>query len=407
MAKHHLLGPSGYERWGACPGSLIGPAMPDDAGDAAREGTACHALAEWALTTGLDPALMLGRSMTDDKRFVVNQDMVDGARLYINTVRSACLELQIPYDKLQLEKYMSTESIAEELFGGTTDCYAVHDGTLLVVDFKYGRKPVKATSGQLTCYALLAIANQQPDDPPIKRIVQILVQPRSKDGETVTRHEPTHDQLVVVWDTIVRAAQIYLQYRHLPVSPDQFLQTGKHCEYCRRKTTCPAFLRDAAEIFSRAEFPVNVITTDDEVSAALYWIERQPAIEAFFKECKVRLLQAAQQGKKIPGKKLVATYSHREWWSEQKEQVLAALGQYGIPAALATTTEVVSPAQIEKIVKEHVQDPDKRKAVISDINNRLVKRRVTGSTLKDDTAKGDAITPDILTALLELENVSE
>lgn len=406
-SKHHVLGPSSYSRWSACPGSLVGPETVDDAGDAAKEGTACHALAEFCLNTGLLPETMLGKHFGDE-RFPVNQDMVEGAQLYLNTVRSVSMELGMPLSSMRTEQYLTSKYIPRDLFGGTTDLFGIHDGTLLVVDFKYGRVPVKATSGQLTCYALLAMGVHPPDAPPIKRVVQILVQPRSKDGEVVTRHEPSQQEIAHVWEKIQQAAQVYLQYKDAPVSPDKFLKTGSHCEYCRRKRTCPAFLRDMADSALMATFPVQPIVSDEEINTIMYWLDREAAITKFLAACHVRLLEVAQQGRKVPGKKLVATWSNRKWFSDDSAQVLASLSRYGIDPSLVTEQKVASPAQVEKVLKAHPGlAPRDRAVVIRDINDRLVRRVPTGCTLKDESAKGEEIAPVLIQELIKIERQKE
>ena len=407
MAKHHVLSPSSYDRWSPCPGSLIGPPPERDENDAAREGTACHALCEFCLKTGIAPSAMKGVVINGDNKFPVSDEMVEGAELYLNTVRSACLELGIPLTKLMSEQYLTSSYVPNELFGGTTDAYAIHDGVLLVVDLKFGRKPVKATSGQLTCYALLAMGMLPKNDRPIHRIVQILVQPRSKDGEVLTRHEPSQKEIEIVWGRVMNAAQVYLQYGNLDRSPDKYLKSGSHCEYCPRKRNCPAFLKDMSDAFLLATSEVKPITTNDEVAALLYWLDRKDSIEKFLKECHVRLLEAAQQGVPIPGKKLVATWGHRKWWTEDPNQVIAALSHYGIDPRLVTETSVISPAQVEKVVKEHCQSAEERRRVTRDINDRLVRRPPTGSTLKPVEAKGDPITPGLIAELMRIEKERE
>src|SRR5258708_39760077 len=102
---HALLAPSSAERWMTCIGSVAMEAnSPEITTIYSDEGTAAHALASMCLKTGNDPVAFHGRVLTvvdgvyaptnerpalyvNEREFIVDDDMVESVRAYIDKVR--------------------------------------------------------------------------------------------------------------------------------------------------------------------------------------------------------------------------------------------------------------------------------------------------------------------------------
>ena len=402
-SKHHLIGPSGYAEWSNCPGSLIGPPPERSGNDAADEGTACHALLELVLQFGIDPQQMLGKVVDPAlPKWKVTTEMIQAVQLFVDILKYQCTNLGIPLSAVQSEKYIVHDGIPEELFGGTTDCIAVGDGVILVMDLKYGSGPVKATSGQLTCYALLAMAALATQTParPINRVVQVIIQPRSSDGEVYTVHEPSQEEIINTWQKIQRTAQIYLAHRHLPVSPTEFLQTGKHCKWCPRMTSCPAQLKDLSDAYQAAQIP-EALSTQQELERLAYWLEREEMISSFFKKVKVRLLNLAQAGVSIPEYKLVAKFTNRKWVDLPPEQIVQALSQFQLTPQELYEMKLASAPQVEKKLLARIVDAKTRRDAKAYFNNHFTRRLPAGVTLKKRSERGEEIKGGTLQQFLD------
>lgn len=396
---HHIFAPSSAHRHLECVGYLIGPEMKDSGGDAAMEGTVCHKLLEYS-QYGLDPASFLGQTITEQYYSTgeparVDEGMLSAVRFFNQIASELMAELGIDPVNSAPERHLVHPDIPEELSGGTSDFSAWSDDTLLVIDLKYGREPVPATSPQLTEYLLLALAHVPAEKRVhIKRFVQVIVQPRISHGEPVDRYEPSVQDVMAVWEKLWRATQLYLAHRHLPESPPELLVVGSHCRRCPRALHCSAITKEMSDAALLSVVPID---TQDEgfINKLVYWSEKEEAIKSFLKAVQQMLASLAEQGYEIPGRKLVASFGHRDWSPSMKEQgdtyILRRLARkLGVKAEEARQISVKSPSQIEKLLREK-GEWTKNKEVQSAFQE-MVHRPVRGMKLVELSAKGEVIT---------------
>jgi len=124
--------------------------------------------------------------------------------------------------------------------------------------------------------------------------------------------------------------------------PNAPLKTGEHCRWCAAKTICP-LVTGAVDRANRAALKtVNV----DQLAAALNKID---LLEGYIKDAREMAQQLLENGVDVPGWKLVAKRATRQWMDETK--ALTALTEAGLNAA--ELTELKSPAQVEKVLKQH------------------------------------------------------
>lgn len=396
MSKtHHLLGPSSAPRWLKCIGSVIPKSPYVPAGDAAREGTACHELLEAALM-GIDHNTMLGTMIpVDGKQYEVTQEMIEGVDLFLETVDGLVAEFGLDKSLLRSEQYFT----AHPLFGGTCDFYLFQNNRLIVIDFKYGRKPVTARSEQLTCYSALIIGALGTTVP--IEVIQLVVQPRSI-GEKVTRYSPTQEEIGTLVQQIMESIRIVEEHAGATEPPLRLLNVGAHCEYCPKQGGCPAHMKMMEQLVQAAQNPP--VTDESAIPNLLYWVELEDAVKGFFKSINSALLSHAEAGRPIPGKKLVPRFGNRQVALDDKLTVSKFVSWFtrtfkdaGVKAKDLKVSTLKSPAQLEALLREHKALDKAAKAKLAE----KVRRELTGVKLVDINDKGDAVDPLHIPAFLK------
>lgn len=407
---HSILGPSSLSRVTNCPGSLYGPPVRDEAGPAAIEGTTCHAVLEFCLAFGENPRNLLG-STEFNADFPVTIEMVEAVELFTDTMHSVCAEFGIPIDRIRSEQRMIHPRIPDKMFGGTTDCQAAGDTVLVTVDLKFGRRPVFADSLQLTAYSLLALGNLPEEHAAaIKKVVQIIVQPRC--WPSVSRHEPGQDELNEAWDNIGRVAQFVLDHPNLAEPQPDALVAGGWCKYCKRREGCVAREALVAEVVELGTFvnpnDMTVLTTpthDMETDVLVKWHNLSDVVKEFLGDVEKALKVRAAQGQTIPGWKLTPSYGRREFVGGLDDAKLERklIRVLGLTTKEVRNTEVKSPAQIEKTLKQ--------KGVYGDVKDKfekLTESKLTGVRLVPASKKGEEILPEAALEFLKtLESKDE
>ncbi|AQS52509.1 hypothetical protein BW727_100099 [Jeotgalibaca dankookensis] len=154
--KHALLSASSSQKW------LNNPKIArleeiateeyrvDDSNVYAEKGTIAHALAEAKLQSAL------GKQVSTPKSSYIDEDMEMYTDDYVQFVQERIY--QFKHKPLVLiEQRLDFTEYAPEGFG-TVDCVLVGDGTIQVIDFKYGKGYVKTENNtQMMLYALGAI----------------------------------------------------------------------------------------------------------------------------------------------------------------------------------------------------------------------------------------------------------
>lgn len=390
MTQHYLLGPSSAPRWVNCPGSLFGPELIEEDSVYAREGTACHNLLEFCLLYGADPNLMLGQVLSDPD-FPVDQGMADAVTLFIDTVKAECELQQVDFSLSHAEITLthSREDLSD-IFGGTCDYYVAGDDTLIVADLKYGRKPVYANSEQLTAYTLLILSHL---NRPFNKIVQFLIQPKINN---IDRFEVGIDDLTRVWAGVERAGELVNHLVLTDPPPADTLATGSHCEYCRRKITCPEFGKLVTEVtdIGTAEQEDGTIAVPPSATSRttedlLRLDAVGDAVNRFFKEVNSQLLHRASNGEPVPGKKLCISWGHRKWTDSEDVLFKRLPRLLGLKLKDLKEVGLCSPAKVESLLRAAGTLKDKQKKL-----DELAKSPKRGVCLKDERAKGETVLPE-------------
>lgn len=297
MTAHALLSASSSSRWLACPPSArLESRFPDGASSYAAEGTQAHALAEETLKKYTEEG-WLSVAMSGPE---FPKDMLDYVDVYVSIVLEKLNEARkkTPDAVLLVEQRLDFSPWVPEGFG-TGDAVIISDGTLEVVDLKYGKGvPVSAeNNSQMRLYALGAYHNfgLLYD---FDRITMTIVQPRldSVSSQTVTLEE------LLAWGDRVKliAAKAW--------KGEGEYCAGPHCKFCRAAVRCKNLAEYNLDVLKYEFADADLMDPEDIVEV----LKVESDVTGWLKAVKEYALdQAVNHGEKFPGMKLVEGRSQR------------------------------------------------------------------------------------------------
>ncbi|ADH98298.1 DUF2800 domain-containing protein [Salisediminibacterium selenitireducens] len=302
MGTHAVVSASSSHRWLYCtPSARLEQAFEDTSGEAAKEGTAAHELAEHKIRSALKIPSERPTSVYDSEEL---EQFTDGYVQYvldvIAEVQEACRDPMI-----LIEQRLNFSHYVPEGFG-TGDCVIIADGTLHVIDFKYGQNVIVEAeeNPQMKLYALgaLAIADHLYD---VANVMMTIYQPR--------RHHIS---------TFHCSTEALYQWADEELKPKAALAfqgkgpfcSGEWCQFCRAQVRCRAKAEEKLALASY-EFVNPNLLTDEEIADVLKRIED---LASWGQKVKTYAINASiNQGKQWPGFKLVAGKSQRKYRDEQ------------------------------------------------------------------------------------------
>ena len=228
LGNHALLAPSSSERWINCPPSAKENAVQQDTSSSyAQQGTDAHALCEYKVKKALGHRV---RDPTEDLTYF-DEEMAECSDTYcefvmeqVETAKQNCSDpLVLVEQRLDFTRWVS------ESFG-TADCIIVADGTLTVIDFKYGLGILveAENNSQMRMYALGAL-NLFESLYDIQTVRMIIFQPRR---DNISIAEITKEELLEWAEKILVPAAV------LAANGEGEYKAGKHCQFCKVKATC-------------------------------------------------------------------------------------------------------------------------------------------------------------------------
>lgn len=385
---HCELGPSSSKRWIECPGSVLASRGIKDKGSVyADEGTAAHELAQHCLANGWDthrfagwfvdihassPHLMFlqtGEHQPEAGVFLIDHEMVDGVQLYVDECRKWA---EMTDAEVLFEQRVFVSDDPE--INGTCDfgVYFPATQTVVIVDFKYGRgvTVLPQENPQAMLYAL-GLVNRL-GNRGVAEVKIGIVQPR-------TGHE---HGLVRFWDTtpvdLLEFEADALEAARIALQPGAPFKAGEWCKFCPIGGTCPTRDKLAYEQ-ARAQFDdeTGEMTLTDPKTADPQWLaerlEHVDRIEEWCAAIRAHAHEHMEQGRMLPGYKLVAKRATRKWKDGAAEMVADA---YGLSDDQAMKPrEFKSPAQIEPLL------PGKNKAVRAAILEPYVVKESSGTVV--------------------------
>ena len=358
--KQLSLRASAASRWIACPASArLSAQMPYvEGGEAAKIGTAIHALAETCYQLDSDPMKSIG---TVVEGITMTEENCEMALEHLKAIWA--MEDELGEGCVTVEKFLPYQDTKKVKVGGTTDVIGIskEKRKLIIADLKTGRGYVSEDNDQLRLYALAALeAEQLYQD--IDTVELWIIQPHH--GET--RKFSMTTQELVDWEhyVLVPAIENSLNPLFQPVPSDAA------CQYCNARTICPA-QANIAEVVATAP-PVEMLN-EQQISVLLTKFDM---VEGYIKAVRDHALKRMEQGSVIEGWQLQPKRALRSWTDEK--EAYAGLLALGLDPRQVTKNELITPAHAEKLLTKD-QKPS-LEALTSRISSGLTLARDKGLT---------------------------
>ena len=338
-----------------------------EGGDAAKMGTAIHALAEHCYSTVIkgyryeydkstkdklktvrilehtlltSPISFVGKEF---KGITMTEENCDFAQQHLQAIFD--IEKELGEGTVSVEKFLPYVDRATHKVGGTADVIGIGNEKrkIIIADLKTGRGYVDAESDQLKLYALAAMEefNLYQD---IDKVELWIIQPFH--GENRVFKMTTQE--LVDWEHYVLHPAIdnALNPAFPPVSSDSA------CQYCPAKTICPAQANIVETV--HVSPPVEMLT-EEQISVLLTKFDM---VEDYIKAVRDHALKRMEKGAVIDGWQLAPKRALRSWTSE--EEARKQLLFLGLTPEQITKTELITPAQADKLIPKALKDSIER-----------------------------------------------
>ncbi|MGI6449011.1 MAG: DUF2800 domain-containing protein [Desulfitobacteriia bacterium] len=347
MSKHAILSASGAHRWMNCtPSARLELEFDDNSGEAAAEGTAAHALSEHKLRKALKMRSKKPVSPYDsDEMDNYTDGYVEFVLEVIEQAKQICSDpLILIEQRLDFSKYVP------EGFG-TGDCLIIADGTLHIIDFKYGQGVLVSAEDnpQMKLYALGAL-DLFDGIYDIEMVSMTIYQPRRENVSTSTVSKENLYQ----W-----AEEVLKPKAELAFNGDGNYCPGEWCQFCRAAVKCRA-RAEAKMKLATFEFALPPLLSDEEIADILSSIGD---LTNWANEIIAYATDAAvNHGKKWPGFKVVEGRSNRKYNDEEAVAEAAKNAGYRdiYKQSLITITEMeklMGKSKFNEILGELVMKP--------------------------------------------------
>ena len=361
MANHALLSASASHRWLNCPPSArLCEGYDDKGSNFAAEGSDAHSLCEYKLRKALG---MEAHDPTEDLSWY-DAEMEDAAESYaafimelVAEARKTCSDpVVLVEQRLDYSRYVPAGF-------GTGDCVLIADGSLHIVDFKYGRGILVEAEGnpQMKLYALgaLEIFDCLYD---IQTISMTIYQPRRSNVSTCSLPRAE----LMDW-----AEKVLIPTAELAFAGDGEYQCGEWCQFCKAKADC----RERARMnmaLAQYEFRQPPLLSDEEIEEILGQLD---SLTDWAADIRTYALQAALNGKHWSGYKLVEGRSIRKYTDEQAVAAAvkgAGFNPYEEPKLLGVTamTTLLGRKQFNDILGSLVTRSQGKPALVPESDKR-------------------------------------
>lgn len=370
MSSHALLSPSASHRWLHCTAApRLEEGIKDEGSDYAAEGTLAHAYCALKLKE------FLGLPTDGEKEEIAAlQEKYGTGEMseYTDTYATIVLEkfnaarAVTPDAQLLVETRLDFSDYVPEAFG-TADAIIIADGTMEIIDFKYGKgvKVSAVENPQMMIYALGAYARFA-FEYRIDNLRATIVQPRI---DNLSEYEITVEELTSWASNVLTPAAEKAYKGEGPQTP------GSWCQFCKVKNQCRAL---ADKCKAAVAVDPKLITPEELAKDVLPMV---PIVKTWISGVEEFALAQALSGVQLPGWKIVEGRSVRK--ITDTDSVADALTKSGYtqsdiykPVEMRTITELeklVGKKQFAALCGEWVNKPqgkptlapesDKRKAI--------------------------------------------
>lgn len=293
---HARLSASGSSRWLSCPGSVrLEKGIPDQTSSYAEEGTQAHEVAEAKLKAFLE-GIVINTNVADS-------EMDRFTDMYVEAVIERYREAQsVTKDSVMLlEQRLDFSEWVPDGFG-TGDVVIIADGTMDIIDLKYGKgvKVEAENNSQLRLYGLGALhAFDYMYD--IQKVRMTIIQPRL---DHISTEELTVTDLLKWGEEVIKPGA------ELAASGEGELSAGDHCKFYKARVTCRARAEYNLELIGE-EFSTPDTLSNDELAEIL---QRAKTIQNWVKDIiDYTLDRAVNHGETYLGFKVVEGTARRKY----------------------------------------------------------------------------------------------
>ncbi len=381
---HSRLSPSSSHRWINCPASVVlEDGFVDEETTHMAEGTLAHALADHLLRD-------TGKAFTED----VSAEMVEYVSEYVNWVNDTlnshgAVLYRASEHKVKFSAALGVldSELPKGEGSGTGDVIAVtDDGTLHIIDLKYGREVVSVVSGseepldamyntQLMLYAIgahweMGVVFK------VSKVCLYIAQPR-------LGH---YDSWCIPIDTMTQLSQLlenpYKRGLNLLANPEDLVEADykpapRSCKWCKAQAHCPAILKELLAMVPEIEADLNISISDISCAVPEVDIGTALRVQEYLTNWTDRVLAAAQdflmQGGTLTNYELKNGRPGPRKWSNT-EEVLKILSTKRLPKKLTHAEELKSPTQLEKVLDEKNFDNLQHLITRSEAKKRISKK---------------------------------
>ena len=366
---HALLSPSAAHRWMNCPAApRLEENVEDKGSDFAAEGSLAHAYCALKLKEFLN--------------LPTNEEAEEIDQLDSQYHTGEMDEYTDTYETIVLEKFNAARAITKDAqllvetrldFSeyipaafGTSDAIIIADGTMEVIDFKYG-KGVKVSAErnpQMMIYALGAYL-QFSFEYRIDRVRMTIIQPRI---DNLSEYELSAEDLLSWANNELKPAA------KLAYTGKGEQKPGEWCQFCKVKNGCRALANKCAKAVE--DNPDPRLLTAEELGAKI--LPLLPIVKTWLSGVEDYALQQALSGVVLPGWKIVEGRSVRKIKDPAgAAEALATAGWTAEtiykPTELRTITDLeklVGKKQFAAICGEYIEKPQGKPTLATEDDKR-------------------------------------
>lgn len=366
--KHAILSPSAAHRWMNCTAApLLEKNVEDKGSTFAEEGTLAHAYCAKKLKE------FLGLPVCDEDAEIAQLDAkyhTGEMDEYTDTYKTIVLEkfnaarAKTRDTQLLVETRLDFGTYVPEAFG-TSDAIIIADGTMEVIDFKYGKgvKVSAVENPQMMIYALGAW-DLFSFEYAIQSVRMTIVQPRI---DNLSEFEMSTADLV-------RWATEELQPKAHEAYTGGHQKPGEWCQFCKVKAKCKALATECMTTQQLNRDP-RLISPEEMAKSILPLL---PTFKTWLSGVEEYSLQQAMDGVQYPGYKLVEGRSVRK--ITDTTAVMELLHKQGLaqetylkPAELRSITDLeklIGKKRFGALVADYIMKPPGKPTLVPDTDKR-------------------------------------
>lgn len=349
---HALLAPSAGKRWTNC---FASPWLIRQIGDPKQEANE-HMLYG---TKGHEWSEILGRHLLLNNDVISYKNQLEDYRVYCATEEAARKKEQdLAYyvhqyvmwsrnlwdEIIRVRKPKSTKVFIELKVKMYDETYGTADFVLLcenldgtwdvvVADLKLG-KGVKVSAEdneQIELYLIGVLKTVLPPGAKLNKAHCFIYQPRITPDDPWKKSKLLPEEIAVK-DTKYKAAHDKcLQILQDGPTPEDYA-VGEWCRFCVATAVCSHYRSTTSTavgflLEEENSLEAHTVTLDRVIAA----VHAKKSIERFLSECEHYLMVQLQQGKEVPGFKLVTSRSQRRWDLTKADEIAAFLKRQGCP----------------------------------------------------------------------------